>query len=456
MTESVYTLLIVESPVMAGIIQSVCPSSVYVLATGGFCWQPEYDPLKHRLKAVADPEKSAIRKELKEQAQWANSVIIAADSDPAGDFITWSIATYLKKPGMKRTSLQSLSKTGIIEMLNESREFDATILETRLLKSFMIRQEWKRSRMVPDFQLSGLISIFGHAKTYRHFLDENGTLFKSSSPLNMAPDEWIPVITDASNDYYCIGKPLSTFDLLGKIVSNHLAVSYQEAQDLLQELFRTKLPFSDESLISYPRTGAKAFYSETWNHIRQQYIRFGSQNELKPVFMQEIADTNTPHESIHPINLALTPDNISGELSGSLGKLYRLIYEHTRTSITMPVKCKQAFTNQLQSGVYFYSADGRAIPESGLSLRPVYTTSDLGLLLYDLGISRPSGFGKDLDDWESRGWIVIEMDIVTPGEHVLKRFNHAESLFNKLKKLNLFTDSDTFSDIETVKRIISS
>lgn len=84
---SVYTLLIVESPVIARHIQQISPSSVYVLATGGFCWHPSYQAKKNTLKAVADPEKRSFRKELSEQAQWANRIIIATDSDPSGDFI---------------------------------------------------------------------------------------------------------------------------------------------------------------------------------------------------------------------------------------------------------------------------------------------------------------------------------------------------------------------------------
>lgn len=455
MTESVYTLLVVESPVIAGIIQSHCPSSVYVLSTGGYCWHPVYDPAKNRIKAIADPKKIDIRKELKKQAQWANSVIIAADSDPAGDFITWSIAKFLNNPGLKRTRLQSLSKTGIYEMLDEARELDESSLETRLRNRFMIRQQWKHSRMVPDYHLSGLVSIFGHAKTYRHFLNENGILFKSSSAMHVAPDEWISVEEDMTELYYRPEKPLSTFDILGKIVENKLAATYEKAQELLQELFQTKLPFSGESLISYPRTSARAFYSETWNHFRQQYIKFGSQSELKPVFMQEIADPGVPHESIHPVNLSLTPQKISGELSGVLGNLYHIIYDQTRSSITLPEKLNQAYINELQAGIYFYEANGTVLTESRQSLRPVYTTSDLGILLFELGICQPSGFGKDLHDWASRGWIHIEKDLVTPGKPIVNKLNDAESFHKKLEKLNNLAESDTL-DFETISSILSS
>jgi hypothetical protein len=454
-TESVYTLLIVESPVIAGIIQSVCPSSVYVLSTGGYCWRPEYDPAKNRLKAVADPQKTDIRRELKKQAQWANSIIIAADSDPAGDFITWSIAKFLNNPGLKRTRLQSLSKTGVYDMLDEARELDTSSLETRLRNRFMIRRQWKKSQIVPDFDLSGLAAIFGHAKTYCNFVNENGALFKSSSAIKLAPDEWISVAEDRSDLYYRPVKPLSTFDIIGKIVELRLTETYNNAQDLLHELFQIKLPFSGESLISYPRTPARAFYSETWEHIRRQYIKFGSQSELKPVFMQETADPGTPHESIHPVNLSLTPQHISGELQGSLGKLYYLIYHHTQSSITLPERISHAYINEFREGIHFFEGNGNVHGESRHSLRPVYTTSDLGTLLFELGICQPSGFGKNLDEWLARGWIHIENDLVTPGAPVIKKLNYAESLFNKLEKLNHLADSDSL-DSETIRSIISS
>lgn len=455
MKGSVYTLLIVESPVISRIIQNSCPSSVYVIPTGGYCWKPGYDPVKNQLKAVADPKKIALRKELKEQAKWANSVIIASDSDPAGDFITWSIAKFLKNPGLKRTRILSLSKSGIYDMLDEAREFDANRLEIALQNRFMLLHEWKKSTQLPDYHLSGLISIFGHSTSFNHFADENGTRFKSSATLQAAPGECITVTEDKSDEFYTTEKPLSTFDILGKIVGSKLAVSYDDAMQLLQELFQSQLPFTGESLISYPRTGARAFYSETWNDIRRQFIQFGSQGDLKPVFMQEIADPDTPHESVHPINLSLTPQKVAGELSGRLGKLYGLIYEHTRSSITIPSKVNQAYTNELQSGIIYYAADGKPGKATTLTLRPVYTTSDLGTLLHQFGICTPSGFGKQISEWASKGWIKIENDTVTPGSFVLKRLNQAELIYRKLNKLKYLIENNSL-DIETVRSIISS
>ncbi len=455
MRESVYTLLIVESPVIAGIIQSVCPSSVYVLATGGFCWLPEYDQAKNRIKMIADRRKADIRMELREQAQWANSIIIAADSDASGDFITWSVAKFLKKPGLKRTRLHSLSKAGVHEMLDEAREFDISRLEIRLQNRFQIRHEWKHSRNVPEFELSGLISIFGYTRKYRHFVDENGNLFMSSDIIRLAPDEWITVTENDSDTFYRTEKPLSTFDLLALIAESGLTGSYHHAQEILQELFQARLPFSGESLISYPRTSAKAFYSETWYNIRRQFIQFSSQSDLKPVFMQEIAGPETPHESIHPLDLALTPQKVSGELSGILGKLYRIIYNHTLSAITLPEIIQQPFTNELLAGICFYTAESKNRVSSSLSLRPVYTTSDVGSLLYELGVCKPSGFGKDVQDWETKGWIQIENGVVLPGKHILKWFNDAESLYHKLHKLNNLAETEDLEP-ETVRAIISS
>ncbi len=454
MTVSAYTLLIVESPTVGRIVQKMCPPSVYVISTDGFCWKPEYDADSHRLKAKADPEKLPIRKELKEQSHLASNIVIAVDTDASGDFIAWSLNRFLSTSNVKRARMQGLSKNSILSMLDESYELDETQLETRLKNRFMIHTLWSKHASIPDIQLAGLISVFGAEDQYQNFLDENDILYQSSKPIRCRFDEWITVRQVQNDDQYRIIKPLSTFDVLEYIGKKPLAATYHEAQHLLQELFQTLTPFSEESLISYPRTSARAFYSNTWEYLRKQYFQKGSVNELKPAWLREIADGDAPHESIHPIDLTIEPESVTGELPKKTGQLYKWIYEHTLKSISMPNSLEACLINELNPDAIFYPDQSAGI-ENTVSLRPCITLSELGIKLNQAGVVKPSSFGKNVDEWMSKGWIRVENGVAVPGREVIKQMNQAEALRQKLAELNRIKENSSLTP-ETVKEVITS
>jgi len=451
---SVYTLLIVESPVMASIIREIAPTSVYTIATGGYCWYPQYISAKNSLTARADPDKIEIRRELKEQAQWATNVIIATDSDPSGDFIAWSVARYLKRSAIRRGVIQNLSKPGIIQMLDDVREVDIGFLESRLKNLFLIQTEWTRQKSLPEKELAGLAAVFGTPGEFTHFLDENNRLFKSSSPVFCAPDEWIPVNRSSENQYRII-EPLSTFNLIEKAVGQSITAEYNEAQVLLQRLYQTILPNSRQSLISYPRSSANTFYGQTWENFRSQFIRASLPGELKPIFLQETAPIEEPHESIHPLNLAETPETVSGEMLKSLGDLYSLIYDHTLSSIKMPEMLGCSYENDLHPEVYYYSDAEDTSDSQNLTLRPCLTVSDLGKKLFELGIIKPSNFGEKIDKWIAGKWISEEKSVVlaqNQAKTLGNRAAHFKKIFVDLKSV----ESRNSLSPETVRGILTS
>lgn len=454
MSRSVYTLLIVESPVLANIIQNLAPQSVYVMATSGYCWNPVYDENRNELKTKADPDKIEIRRELKEQSKWASSVVIATDSDPSGDFIAWSVAKYLKKTVIQRGILQHLSKNGIIEMLDDVREIDISLLGARLKNLFLIHSEWRKVKSLPSKELAGLASLFGTSGTFSHFLDDEDRLFKSSVPVLCDYDEWIPV-KKSDETQYKITEPLSTFDLLEDVVQKSLTPDYNEAQVQLQRLFQTVLPNSRESLISYPRTAANSFYGETWENFKGQFIKESLHGDLKPLFLQESAAADQPHESIYPLNLAVKPDVVSGETLKIMADLYEIIYTHTLSSIKIPVSLHYFFENNLKPDVYFYSVNEIVNPQEQRSLRPCLTVSDLGKMLHQLGVAKPSNFGERMDEWIARKWIAVNERVVTPLPKITRLGNRAADLKKKLTALKILENRIPLLP-ETVRQVLSS
>ena len=455
MKGSVYTLLIVESPVLAQIIQKLSPPSVYVLATEGYCWKPRFDVEQQKLIAVADPAKRAIRKELKEQSQWANSVIVATDSDPAGDFIAWSIARFMKANTVKRGRIHSLSKNGIISMLSDLQEIETDRLETKLKNRYLIKNEWYRNKQLPDYQLSGLISTFGEPLPYSHFIDENGIRFRSSQPIKATPDEYIEVKSVNNGNHFPIFHPLSTFDLISTAVSSGLALNFFDAQALLQQLFETTTDLSNRSLISYPRTDARAFYSETWENFQIQYLKLGSEGRLKPTFLRDIAEPETPHESIHPLDFSTKPSDVKGELTSNIGDLYALIYDSTIKSITIPDTLNHSYNNELRPDVYLYPQNNEFTTDSNHSIRPCNTVAELGYRLNEMGVLRPSEFGKSLDDWIEKGWIRVDQEIISPGRSILQNMHKAGSLKRMLTQLQKLSDNSSLK-VETLREIFTS
>jgi hypothetical protein len=451
---SIYTLLIVESPVLAKTIQQVAPSSVYVMATGGFCWKPDYNAENNTLRAIADPDKLEFRKELKEQAKWAGNIVVASDSDPSGDFIAWSVSRFLKSSVLLRGSIRRISKSGIVQTLTETTRLNDRVLEQRLKNRYLIRQIWNSESSLPEFEHAAIASVFSSSVPYTRFLDEKGHEYRSSQPLTANPDEWIQVRPNSGLNEFKSYKPLSTFDVLEMCVSEGLAPNYHQAQELLQELFQTTLPSSNEALISYPRTDSNAFYSETWDALRTQYLTFGNQNSLKPIFLQEIADADEPHESIHPMRLDLTPVQAEGELKSGLANLYRRIYEETVKALTIPEELKEPLTNDFNPELFFYPVgnNGDSHPDS---IRPVRNASDTGHRLVDLQLVSPSRYGELLDRWISGQLLSLNSGYLSPGKKLSPYMNSADRYHNLFRQLKALMN-DTALSPETVKRVLTS
>ena len=455
MDSSAYTLLIVESPVIAQIIQGKSPQSVYVIATEGFCWKPRYDADNNQLNAIADPTKVTLRKEIKQQAEWAATIVVATDSDPSGDFIAWSVARFLSSKRVKRGRIQSLSKSGVISMLSDLSEIETDHLESRLKNRFLIRNEWFRQRKWPDIQLAGLISIFGRQRKYRHFLDENGQLFKSSDELQCSSDEYIQVSSNPKGTHFAQFLPLSTYDLIPQIVNGGLSLNYNDAQQLLQQLFESTLRDTRNSLISYPRTDARGFYTDTWEVMQTQHLQLGLNDRLKPNFLRDVANPDTPHESVHPIDLAVKPDSIAGEFSSQIGKLYELIYEQTLKSITIPEPLPLTFSNPLMPDLFFFPVEKPDYTHNSTSLRPCITVDEIGMEMNKLGVMRPSGFGKSLDEWIDKRWIQINNGVVSSGKSILKQIDNGTTLGRILSELNQKAELNSLHS-ETIQAILTS
>lgn len=454
---SAYTLLIVESPVIARIIQKRLPSSVYVIATGGYCWKPKFDPSNLTLKAVADPALRSVRKELKEQSKWAVNIIVATDADPAGDFIAWSVAKFLKSSRIKRGRIRSLSKASLLSMLDDVMEFEIDLLETRLRNRFLIRHEWYQQKELPEMDLAGLISLFSGKFPFRHFLDEENTLYQSSNSVYATPDEWISLSKSIDQQNYFSPKPLSLYDLIPSLVAMGITTSYRAAQEGLQKLFEATIDDDGISLVSYPRTNALSFYGETWEMLNDQFLKTGSSMQIKPRFLRDTADPDTPHESIHPLDLGVTPEKIKNLVPSEIYNIYSFIFKTTVEVLTMPSLVRTSWESELNPEIFFHQSDKSNLEnvDNIISLIPRMTLSDAGKLLDDLGVLKPSAFASSIEKWLNQGWITVSNGVLYPGKTTAKYLGNSEQYYHILSELNRHSDSPALRS-ETIRSIFAS
>ena len=451
MDTSGYTLLIVESSIIAKRIQELSPTNIYVIGTDGFIWHPHYDSQTSTLRKKADPEKLTLRKELKSQSQIASRIVIAADSDPAGDFITWTISRYLKKK-IERGLLQSITKPGIRQLLNTASHISDERLHYRLENRYRIQQAWYKHLPKITPNQAGLAALFGTIHTFRTFLDEAGQTFRSVEPVDCEPSESINLSPDENSKIYPLPKPLSTFSLVPlarKILRNK---SYEEVQKLVNKLYQTAVPNSGEGLITYPRTEAQAYYSNSWTHFKNMILQRGDEFTIRPEFLRNIAPDSSPHESIHPVNFQNRPEQIEKTIRSPLGDLYRIIYSRSISSITIPKVGRFSFSSN-KHDQQFYSLGNQT---DGIKrITPAITISETGHFLYNLGVTKPSSFGKWLDKALAKKWVTIEENRLQPGEQIKPHLPHADYYHNLLTTIQAYADKRDLDD-ETIDVIFSS
>lgn len=450
---SIYTLLIVESPVIGRIVQQLAPSSVYVMSTSGYAWKPVYDAEKHQLKAIADPDQIGFRKELKQQASWAGNVIIATDPDPSGDFIAWSLYKFLKDPSVKRSYIQHLGRRGIERLISSAEVIQPNLMEQKLKNRSLIRHQWKQRGNHPSMEVAALASIFTDHFPFRNFQDQSGRLWRSNRPIRCTPDEWIPLKDQVNELEYHTYDPLSTFDLLQIAVEKELFHSLGNAQETLQQLFTHTLNFSEDSLISYPRTAANSFFSETWSELQNQFFKVQSENEFKPVFIRNIAGSNIAHESIYPLNLNLTPNKVSGELLSTLRDLYKIIYDQTLKAISVPKEKYNSYQSPFHPDINFYCPDSDSDSPSA-ELMPVRTLAEAGSILNSMGVQSPSSFGKNMDRRQREKYLEIEDRFLKPGKYLTPYLNNGPVYAEEIGKLNKLSENADLSS-ETIHATLS-
>lgn len=448
-----YTLLIVESPTLADRLQAIAPQHILVFATGGFLWEPRFDPYNNKLGRKALPQKADLRKELRTEAKHAVKIIIATDLDPSGDFIAWTIFKEIPNSRIHRGNLRSISRRALQRLLDESSQIEFSNLFHRLQNRFRIRSFWDQLYPITSMKKAGLLAIFGGIISATFFRADNGVLFRSEHPIASTIKETEFQITRSSSDGWLTPYPLSTFDAVELLQKSLNYDSFHDAQNLLQAAFEARNVETGEGLISYPRTEYRSFFPNTWHNLQKQWIRKQSLNEFRPAALQNIPETGAAHDAIHPVNLNISPQWVERHLPSSIASVYNLVHFCTIESIKMPERAASTFKNSDYNIIF--TANSKPKSEQ-LTVKPVVTISELGLQLSRLGVLRPSGFGNLMDQAIKNGWITLDnYGDVHPGKIIEKNLTSGQHFSKLLKSARSIAD-DPDLRIETIRNVLTS
>ena len=450
---SEYTLLIVESPTLASRLIRIVPDHVYVFATGGFLWMPVYNSKTGCLGKKAVPNKLDLRNELRREARHAVNVVVATDSDPSGDFIAWTIHKELHHIKVKRAYLTSLSSADIINLFRDASVIDFSNLFKRLRNRFRIRQLWNQKYPGISMRTAGLLALFGAPIELSEFTTDDSLPVFSNRPVSATLKHSQIDAVRSSEPAWIVLKPLSAFDVVARLRQTSGKKTYITAQDLLRRTFEATNPQTGDGLITYPRTGSRAFFASTWSDIQHQWIKQRSLNGFMPPQLQTIAAAGEAHDSIRPVHLNLSPEWVETHLPSDIGLTYRLIHSHSMDCIKIPNAAESVFS-QVDGDIQFMSVS--PCERTRIKLRPFLSAGNLGYQLCKLGVLRPSGFGAFLDDAIKKDVLtILESGEVRPGE-AIRNIQERGPLFSGiLKELRDVADNPALSD-ETIRRILTS
>jgi hypothetical protein len=415
-----YTLLIVESSVVANQLRDLQIPWLEILPTDGYLWKPRFNNETETLTAVADPQKRKLRKELKSISDWAAKIIIATDKDPAGDFIAWSLMKFLGDKPLYQIYLHSISLKSITNQIDKASRISTDTLKNSLEARYLTQKLWKSEFPEISPELASLTYLISNHSNSSEYQDEYGNLYVLMDYGNKNPESRQNYKVRLIDVDYHLYKPASTYDLFFKAAreSTH---HFEEISNNLFHLFTNRVLSGYTNLINYPRTAANFYYPSTWKLIDSHLNRSSQKFQVKPETIREKPEYDHPHESLRPVDFTETPEKCRHLLPGDLYSMYKIIFNSFTESITVQTK-PMFLANDLSTKFILTDQLNNTVPKNFAALRPCLTLSELGRQMNLLGVTRPSKFAKQLDEWIDRGFIKNDKGIIRRGTE-LPRFN---------------------------------
>ena len=522
-------LFIVESPNKIKTLEKILPSNYIVTACVGHItkindsgkYNMGIDP-DNNFKAdyIVSTDKKDIVKKLKDLSSKCSKVIIASDGDREGELIAYMLKKFLKlkNSDYERITFHEITKKAVLEALNHPRKIDENLALAAMSRAKLdkivgyrlspITRRNNIGRSVGRCQSAGLKLIVDKEKEINQFIIENyyelylsfiennntykckyiGTEDKKVDKFKEL-DDVVNIMNQCMNNNYIIKniefkdrkespKPPFTTSTFQQEVSNKLNIPVKKAMEYAQRLFEG-IDVNGEhiALITYIRTDSTDLAPEFISQLKQFIIKsFGNDYYSENKFKSKKENIQDGHEAIRPVDLNMTPENLSLCITDyNLLRVYKIIYDRTIASYMKPAIIQdtnyyiynkdnifQLILHALKfdgyKKIYNYkdenSEEISLLPKFNLNyiiknptLNPElkqtkppkrYTEASFINTLDKLGIGRPSTYSTIVSTLldKTRNYCYLENKEIIPTEQGIKLSNFLDNQFSDIININ--------------------
>ena len=374
-------LVIVESPSKAKSIQKYLGKDYNVVSSKGHIRDLPAAKLSVDVKNDFAPKYAVIKgkeklvKELKELAETAEAVILAADPDREGEAISWHLATLLDLDmnDNNRVKFNEINKNSVVKGIEHPEKIDLDLVNAQQARRILdrlvgytlspfISQKIRRGLSAGRVQSVAVRLVVDRENEIRAFNpEEYWTLdakmlapsSKKAFKAQFAGDETGKVkITNKEQSGMYLARldgaeytatsvkkgvrrrqpaPPFTTSTMQQEASRKLNFQARKTMKVAQELYEgvEVKGFGSVGLITYMRTDSLRI-SEESRAVANEYIKntFGEDYlPEKPRYFKTKANAQDGHEAIRPTMMAITPEVAKSSLTNDQYKLYNLIWK---------------------------------------------------------------------------------------------------------------------------------
>ena len=411
-------LVIVESPAKAKTIGKYLGPDYEVMASMGHLrdlpkskigvdvdkdFELDYRPIKG---------KEEIIRELKKAADKADMVYLATDPDREGEAISWHLKYLLDLDDAKtrRVTFNEITKKVVQESIAAPRRIDQDLVDAQQarrvldrivgyrlspllwkkirrglsagrVQSVAMRLVAQREKEIEDFipkeywTLDAHLTKQGEKAVFKaHYYGKNGKKYEPASEAETqeicreVQAQPFTVKTVKRADKQRSPSPPFTTSTLQQEASRKLNMTPRRTMAIAQQLYEG-VEITGEGavgLITYMRTDSLRISHEAQVAARALIdSRYGS-NYRPNTFRQYKAKAGAQdaHEAIRPSNVALTPEQVKGDLTGEQYRLYRLIWSRFLAS-QMANAVYDSVSAELEAGAHSFRASASSLKFAG-------------------------------------------------------------------------------------------
>ena len=380
-------LVIVESPSKAKSIQKYLGNDYTVVSSKGHIRDLPAAKLSVDVKNDFAPKYAVIKgkeklvKELKELAENAEAVILAADPDREGEAISWHLATLLELDmnDNNRVKFNEINKSSVVKGIEHPEKIDLDLVNAQQARRILdrlvgytlspfISQKIRRGLSAGRVQSVAVRLVVDRENEIRAFKpEEYWTLdakmlapsSKKAFKAQFTGDETgkVKIINKEQSDMYLARlegaeytatsvkkgvrrrqpAPPFTTSTLQQEASRKLNFQARKTMKIAQELYEgvEVKGFGSVGLITYMRTDSLRISEESRANANEYILNTYGKEYLpeKPRYFKTKANAQDGHEAIRPTMMAITPDVAKSSLTNDQYKLYTLIWKRFIASL---------------------------------------------------------------------------------------------------------------------------